>query len=207
MAEKQGPEVVMTSDPEPRAGAEGASWLAVFRAPEWGLAAGIVAVLGVIFMVDPSRNFFSAYSRQTMLHEVALFGVLSIGAAVVIIAGGIDLSVGSVVALSAVVSAKLMKNWLWSDPTGTTPPPDAVIAGAMALTLLMGLVIGLGHAFMINRLSLPPFIATLATMAGLRSLAMILCKNRSINVPYPAFRFLGRETWWTLGIFALVALV
>ena len=62
MAEKQGPEVVMTSDPEPRGGAEGASWLAVFRAPEWGLAAGIVAVLGVIFMVDPSRNFFSVGS-------------------------------------------------------------------------------------------------------------------------------------------------
>jgi ribose/xylose/arabinose/galactoside ABC-type transport system permease subunit len=197
----------MTSDSEPRGGAEGASWLAVFRAPEWGLAAGIVAVLGVIFMVDPSRNFFSAYSRQTMLHEVALFGVLSIGAAVVIIAGGIDLSVGSVVALSAVFSAKLMKSWLWSDPTGTTPPPDAVIAGAMALTLLMGLVIGLGHAFMINRLSLPPFIATLATMAGLRSLAMIVCENKSIVIPYNSFRFLGREAWWSLTIFAIAAVL
>ena len=66
----------------------------VLRAPEWGLVAGIAAVLGVIYLLDRSGAFFSPYSRQTLLHQVALFGVLSVGAAVVIIAGGIDLSVG-----------------------------------------------------------------------------------------------------------------
>ena len=48
----------------------------------------------------------------------------------------------------------------------------------MALTLVMGLAIGLFHAFLINRFGLPPFIATLATMSGLRSLASILAENR-----------------------------
>ena len=52
----------------------------------------------------------------------------------------------------------------------------------------MGTSIGLGHALMINLLRLPPFIATLATMAGLRSLATVLCQNKTITVPFAAYR-------------------
>jgi ribose/xylose/arabinose/galactoside ABC-type transport system permease subunit len=80
-------------------------WL---RAPEWGLVVGILAVLVLIYGLEPRHQFFSDYSQRTLIHQVALFGVLSIGAAVVIIAGGIDLSVGSVVALASVVVAKLI---------------------------------------------------------------------------------------------------
>ncbi len=58
---------------------------------------------------------------------------------------------------------------------------------------------------MINGLRLPPFIATLATMAGLRSLATILCQNRTINVSFDAFRVLGKEAWVALSIFSGVA--
>ncbi len=68
-----------------------------FRAPEWGLVAGIVVVLGLIYALEPSHAFFSPYSLRNLIHNVGLFGVLSVGAAVVIIAGGIDLSVGAVV--------------------------------------------------------------------------------------------------------------
>jgi ribose/xylose/arabinose/galactoside ABC-type transport system permease subunit len=197
----------MTNDPAARfSSAEGRSWTSVFRAPEWGLVAGIVVVLGLIYVLNPSHSFFSAYTQQTLLHQVALFGVLSIGVAVVIITGGIDLSVGSVVALSSIVSAKLLTDWLRGDEPTLTPPSTALVIIAIALTLLMGLVIGLGHAFMINWLGLPPFIATLATMAGLRSVAMLLCENRSINIPFDAYRILGKEPKWTLAIFAAVAI-
>jgi ribose/xylose/arabinose/galactoside ABC-type transport system permease subunit len=58
---------------------------------------------------------------------------------------------------------------------------------------------------MINRLRLPPFIATLATMAGLRSLATILSQNRTINVSIDAYRVLGSNPWVTLSIFTGVA--
>ena len=173
----------------------------VFQAPEWGLVAGICAVLVLIYYLDPSHAFFMEYSRQTLLHQVALFGILSVGAAVVIISGGIDLSIGAVVALSSIVSAKLVTDWLRSGPTAAMPPSSGVIALAIALTLLMGLGIGFLHAFLINQLRLPPFIATLATMAGLRSLAAILSKNQSINVPYEAFRIWGRDPLWTEAIF------
>jgi ribose/xylose/arabinose/galactoside ABC-type transport system permease subunit len=178
--------------------------LAFFRVPEWGLVAGIAAVLGLIYWLEPSHAFFGPYSQKTLLHNIALYGVLSLGAAVVIIAGGIDLSVGAVVALASVVSAKLVTEWL--PGASATAPPLWVVAAAFVLTALLGLLIGLLHALMINQFRLPPFIATLATMAGLRSLAVILSKNQSINVSFDAYRVLGRDPWYTVPVFAAAAL-
>jgi ribose/xylose/arabinose/galactoside ABC-type transport system permease subunit len=80
-----------------------------------------------------------------------------------------------------------------------------VVALAIALTLLMGLCIGLLHALMINSFRLPPFIATLATMAGFRSLAAILSGNRTITLKFDVFRVLGNNAMVTLAIFACVA--
>jgi ribose/xylose/arabinose/galactoside ABC-type transport system permease subunit len=250
-------------------------WSAVWRAPEWGLLAGILAVLGVIYLLEPSHAFFSSYNRTTLLHNVALFGMLALGAATVIIAGGIDLSVGAVVALSAVVCAKLITDWLPALPRlqGMVPlfggqsglpavliqglaflaPPavtfglgravglkraglvaaaavvillglgcwagsgsgDAdvpahsplLIAAAIGLSAILGLDIGLLHASMINVFRLPPFIATLATMAGLRSLALVLSGNRAITVTDDAFRRWGSDMVFTVPIFAATALI
>lgn len=184
------------------------SWLhALARIPELGLFLGILAVLAGIYKFDSSGAFFSAYSRETLLHQIALFGVLSVGAAVVIIAGGIDLSIGAVVAFSSIICAKLLTVWLRGDQPATVTPGTPVVALAIGLTLLLGLGVGLLHSLMINSFRLPPFIATLATMAGLRSLGSIVCQNKTINVRYDNFRFLGSQPWWTLGIFAAVALV
>ena len=90
----------------------------IFKAPEWALVAGILAVLAVIYVLDRDRAFYQSYSLQTLLHTVARFGVLAIGAAVVIIAGGIDLSTGAVVSLASVVSAKLLTEWLRDSEIG-----------------------------------------------------------------------------------------
>jgi ribose/xylose/arabinose/galactoside ABC-type transport system permease subunit len=178
---------------------------ATVRAPEFSLFVGIAVALAVIYGLDRSGSFFSPYSRQTMLHQVALYGVLAVGATVVIISGGIDLSIGSVVALSSIVCAKLLTVWLRGSQPATVAPAVPVVALGIGLTLLLGLSIGLLHALMINALRLPPFIATLATMAGLRSLASILSGNQTINVSYDAFRVLGNNPWWTLSVFAVVA--
>jgi ribose/xylose/arabinose/galactoside ABC-type transport system permease subunit len=175
-----------------------------FKAPEWGLVVGLIAVLAVVYLLDRDGAFFQKYSLETLLHRVALFGVLAVGAAVVIIAGGIDLSTGAVVALASVVSAKLLTEWL-RDGARSGPPSVVVVVEAIALTLLLGLCIGLFHALLINQLRLPPFIATLATMAGLRSIATLLCQNKTINVPFDAFRVLGKQPWVTLSIFGVVA--
>lgn len=177
---------------------------AFLRAPEWGLVVGIGAVLGVIYLLNTTGSFFQPRNRVNLVHNIALFGVLSLGAAVVIIAGGIDLSVGSVVALCGVVGARLTTEWLPGASAGAEVPP-AVIAGAVALTLLLGLAIGLFHALLICVLRLPPFIATLATMAGLRSAARLACGDRSINVNAETFQMLGRDNIYTVSIFAIAA--
>lgn len=184
----------------------GQAW-SVFRSPEWGLAGSILVLLGLIYLLAPPDSFFTWSTQLSLLHQIGLYGVLAVGAAVVIIAGGIDLSVGAVVALSSVVSAKLMTQWLFDASAPGSQPPDWVIVLAVALTLVMGLSIGWFHSFLINKFGLPPFIATLATMSGLRSLASILSENRTINVPFKLFRKLGGTAENTFVTFALVALV
>lgn len=179
---------------------------ALVRAPEFGLLVAIAFALVLISYFDTSGAFFSRRSGESMLHQIALFGVLAVGAGVVIIAGGIDLSVGAVVALSSVICARLLTSWLRAGQDVSVPPSVAVLALGIGLTLAFGLAIGLLHAVMIVSLRLPPFIATLATMAGLRSLAAIMSQNRTINVKYPAFRELGNNTYWSLAIFSAVAL-
>jgi ribose/xylose/arabinose/galactoside ABC-type transport system permease subunit len=178
-----------------------------FKAPEWGLVAGIAVVLVIIHLLDRDRAFFQAYNLQNVLHAVSRFGILAVAAALVIIAGGIDLSIGAVVALASVVSAKLLTEWLPRTGLSGGTPSAAVIGLAIGITLVMGLSIGLFHALLINRLRLPPFIATLATMAGLRSLATILSQNRTITLSFDWYRVWGRNPWVTLAIFGSVAAV
>jgi ribose/xylose/arabinose/galactoside ABC-type transport system permease subunit len=182
----------------------GRGWVsAALRSTEFGLIVSIAMLLGLIYSLAPPNSFFIKTTQLSLLHQISLYGVLAVGAAVVIIAGGIDLSIGAVVALSSVVCAKLMTQWLHDGSTGE--PNAAVILLAEAITLTMGLGIGLFHAFLINRFGLPPFIATLATMSGLRSVASILAENRVINVPYPWFRLLGATPSATFATFAVVA--
>lgn len=187
------------------AGKHGSGWLsAVLRSTEFGLIVSIGLLLGLIYALAPPNSFFTSTTQLSLLHQISLYGVLAVGAAVVIISGGIDLSVGAVVALSSVVCAKLMTQWLYPG-TLDNPTPAGLIFLAEAITLAMGLGIGLFHAFLINRFGLPPFIATLATMSGLRSVASILAENRVINVPFPRFRVLGATPWATFATFAVVA--
>ncbi|MDX2036583.1 MAG: ABC transporter permease [Isosphaeraceae bacterium] len=191
----------------PRAPGPGARRLVeIVRAPETGLFIGILVILGAIYFLEPRHSFFSIYSIRTLVHNTALFGVLALGAAVVIIAGGIDLSIGAVVALSAVVTAKLLTEWLPGLPAKAGDPiAPHLVAVAVFAALALGLAIGLLHALMINVFRLPPFIATLATMAGLRSVAILVSGNRSINVVSPTFRLLGSDNRYTVPIFLAVA--
>ena len=176
---------------------------ALLKSPEWGLVASILAILGAIYLLDKTHSFFGWSNLNALIHQIGMFGILAVGAAVVIISGGIDLSVGAVAAFSSIIAAKLMTEWLHDGQTGS--PPTAVVLASMTLTLAMGLVVGLFHALLINRFGLPPFIATLATMSGLRSLAQIVSQDNQINVDFPAFRYLGREASRSFIAFAVVA--
>ena len=67
------------------------------RYPELGLIVAIAAVVALIYGVEPTHAFFNPYSQRTMFHNIALFGVLSVGAAVVIMAFGALLLTGYIV--------------------------------------------------------------------------------------------------------------
>jgi ribose/xylose/arabinose/galactoside ABC-type transport system permease subunit len=176
----------------------------LLRTPEVGLAVGIAAVLGLIYALDRRGGFFQTDTLTTITHNVALYGVMALGATIVIISGGIDLSVGAVAALASVVSSKMITDWL---PGAGANPPIWVVCVAMSATLLVGLLIGLLHAFLVNRVGLPPFIATLATMAGLRSVAQVISQDQTISVRSESFRLLGLNAVATIALFAALAVV
>ncbi len=129
-------------------------------------------------------SFLSTGVLFSVLDRSAVFGVLSVGMTFVIITGGIDLSVGSVLALGGVVCALVFKmgpEWLWLGLA--VGGLVGVVAGAAA---------GSCAGFVITRFQIPPFIATLALMSSLRGLAYILTGGRSVSGLPEEYSYLGR---------------
>lgn len=104
----------------------------------------------------------------------------ALGASVVIISGGIDLSAGSVIAFSGTICASLIQAAAPVDARGTpitTGLPWWVFAVAFCGTMLSAFLVGSLHAWLITVVRLPPFVATLASLVGLRSFARVLISN------------------------------
>jgi ribose transport system permease protein len=121
------------------------------------LALVLVWIIGAIFNADGA--FFNIGTHRDTLREMSVYGILACGMAMVIISGGIDLSVGSVLALTAVCCAKMAIHWNWS---GWLVFPACLLVGGIC-----GGLSGLVTA----RLRVQPFIATLAMMVFARGLA------------------------------------
>lgn len=146
------------------------------RQSVWLALVALIVVGGLRY-----ERFLSEYNIETFLRYNSMFALISLGMAFVIMTGGIDLSVGSVVAFSSVVSALL-------SPYGLLPAAlAAVFAGA-----LLGLINGL----VIVRLKILPFVATLAMMLAARGAALTLAQNQSVGVSYDNnFITLGQGNW------------
>ena len=124
------------------------------------LAFGTLIVL-VIFFSIASPNFFTFSNIATVLLSTAVIGILALGTTFVIITGGIDLSIGTGMALCAVMTGVLITN--------LGLPVWVGVLGGIATGVLMGLVNGVNITF----LRLPPFIATLAMMMIAGGLALV----------------------------------
>ncbi len=124
-------------------------------------ALGITLLLIAIGALTAFENpdFLGDYNIENLMNRTALFGVLSLGAAFVIITGGIDLSIGSVVGLTGTLLPWLLVKQGWS--------PYAAIPAV----LLVSLVIGLSHGFLITRMRLQPFVVTLCGLLIYRGIA------------------------------------
>jgi ribose transport system permease protein len=145
----------------------------------------VVAVLAeclIFSMLSPS--FLTVENFVNVALQIAIYGMLAVGMTLVIITGGIDLSVGSVVAFSGVATASLLEKFSRQQPIG--------IFVAITAGIGIGLISGGFAGLMITRLRVPPFIVTLALMTIERGLAFILTGGFSIgNLPL-GFGFLGR---------------
>ncbi|HEY0074276.1 MAG TPA: ABC transporter permease [Abditibacteriaceae bacterium] len=129
---------------------------------------GILGLLVAICVVTAllSDSFTTAYNIENLIRRSALFGIISIGVAFVIIAGGIDLSIGSVIALTGCLLPWLLVQQKWS------------VAGAMIFVLGLSLLIGLAHGLLITKLRLQPFIVTLCGLLLYRGVARGLTRDQ-----------------------------
>lgn len=131
------------------------------------LAFGSLIVIVVFFSVA-SPNFFSYSNITSILFSTVVIGTLALGTTFVIITGGIDLSIGTGMALCAVMSGVFITNM--GLPIGVGVP----------LAILFGGLIGLVNGINVALLKIPPFIATLATMLVAQGLALVISDNTPI---------------------------
>lgn len=191
------------------------SWIRrLLRHPELNLALAILAVLVLTTILDEGHNYVkdARESSTTILRQATTLSIFAIGSAIVIIAGGIDLSCGSVIAFSGTVCASVLILLAPEQARATEGEPLSffVIALACLAALLSGFLVGSLHAWLITVVGLPPFVATLATLVGLRSLsrAVVAYVNQGstqIPISNPAFRYLSKSFWIPALLCVLVA--
>jgi ribose transport system permease protein len=139
-------------------------------------------------------TFLLPDNLRNVANQIAVIAILAVGMTLVILTGGIDLSVGSLIALAAVVTADLIGR-LGGVGAGTVAQ---VAAGAATLFLCGG--VGAFSGVMVTRFRVPPFIATLAVMQVASGLAYILSEGRPIYELPDGFVLLGRGAEPILGI-------
>jgi ribose transport system permease protein len=149
-------------------------------------------VLCVILSVLSPR-FFTFRNFMNVIMQSTTMGIVAVGMTFVIITGGIDLSVGSVLAFSAAIGAGVMMK------VGL-PIPVAIV-----LMILVGAFFGLAHGLLISRLNLPAFIVTLGGMSIARGFTMVFMQGQTIRGLSPAFQFIGNGQ--VIGIIPCAALI
>lgn len=144
---------------------------------QYGIFIAFVVLCVLLSLITP--KFLTVSNLTNIVTQVSINALLAFGVTFVIITGGIDLSIGSMVAVTGVVAA------LFAHPD-SYPVIVPVLAG-----LLAGLALGALNGFVITRTKVPPFIVTLGTMTIGRGLALILSKGRPISNLSDSFNFIG----------------
>ncbi|MBB5775578.1 ABC transporter permease [Nonomuraea jabiensis] len=177
----------MPSDALPGRRSPAAAWFA-----ENGALAALVVLVVALSLLSP--DFLSVTNLLNVGVQAAVTAILAFGQTFVIVTGGIDLSVGSVAALSAIVLA-------WTATVAGLPWPPATL-----LSLLVGVACGLVNAVLIAYGRLPPFIATLAMLGIARGLALVISQGSPIPMP-EAVSHLGDTAGGVLPVPVIVMVV
>lgn len=143
--------------------------------------AGVILALAGLILFGALRydNFLSSFNILSFLRYNSMFALIALGMAFVIITGGIDLSVGGTAAMASVVAA-LLSPYHWA----------AGLLGGMAA----GFAVGALNGFVITKMRIQPFIATLATMLAAYGTGLLLADNQSVSVSYDSgFTTIGQD--------------
>jgi ribose transport system permease protein len=147
----------------------------LLRIRELGIAVAFL-ILCLFFWSQRPDVFLRPANLAIIMRFVATFGLLAIGELLVIITGGIDLSVGSMTALTGVFVATLMMK-------GLGPLESFAIVPAILVVLFFGAIVGIWHGFCVTKLSIPPFIITLGTWLIAQGLAAFITRGYPIVFP------------------------
>jgi ribose transport system permease protein len=186
------------------------------KANELALVVVILSVVVLTTLLDSNHSYWNepGPSAIDIARQTALLGIFSLGSAVVIISGGIDLSAGSMIAFSGTVCASIMVLLAPGAMRDASPLGSTVMSIAISGSLLVGFLVGSLHAWLITVVGLPPFVATLATLVGLRSLGRAICENvtetmfggksTQIQIYDEQFRYLSTSVWIPVLVFVLL---
>ncbi len=182
---------------------------------ELGLLIAIACVFGFTLIFNQSYLNQPTLNFKNISQQAALLGIFSLGAAIVIIVGGIDLSSGSVIVFSASICALVLMWFAPVDENGM-PQTDEItgwtpVLMAIGITIAVGLIIGTLHTWLITVVQLPPFVATLASLVGLRSFAKVLnpavskiLGSEVTTLPADATKLVDLSQWWVAPVVFLV---
>ncbi|MBW7889450.1 MAG: ribose ABC transporter permease [Chitinophagaceae bacterium] len=144
---------------------------------KYGILIAFLVICILLSIATPF--FFTSQNILIVLRQVSINGILAIGVTFVIITGGIDLSLGSVLALTGVVAA------------GFAHPDTYPLIVPIGLALMTGLIIGAANGFIITLGKVAPFIVTLGMMTIARGLALVWSGGRPVTNLSPAFNYIG----------------
>jgi ribose transport system permease protein len=148
----------------------------VNRARQFGTLIGLVALCFVLWILTP--YFLTVSNLLNVAEQTSINAIVAVGMTFVILSGGIDLSVGSIVALTGVILGMALRD---AQP----------LALALTLTVAVGVICGAVNGLLVSHGGLPPFIVTLGTMSIARGAALLVTEGRPISGFAPSFRVLA----------------
>ena len=164
------------------------------------ILAFVLVLFAVIMNTDSRATFFSLYNFKTILTQTVIVAIGALGMTMIIVSGGIDLSVGSLIALTSVIGAVLI-NQTWSVP------------GVIFLCIAIGGLVGLINGTIIAGFRMTPFIVTLGMLGIARGMAKKIANNQTVNFSDEAVHAVGRlmmdpdPTGWSISPGIITAIV
>ncbi len=167
----------------------GANWTAY--ASQFG-ALGVLIIICIIFAIlEPA--FISPVNIFNVLRQVSIYGLLALGMTFVILTGGIDLSVGSLLALAGLVAAAVYKGGTGLLSAGTAGQAQGFgLWAALGAAILVGVIGGMLQGTAVAKLKVPPFIVTLGGLTAFRGLALVFSGGQPISTFTDEYKFWGQ---------------